>query len=195
MGKLIKSIYAGVMIGFGGTVYLSMDNKIIGAILFSFGLLTIVSQHFNLYTGKVGYDNKILDLIIAILGNMIGTFLIAYMIRISKPDLVEMASNLWINKLNQTTIQTFILSILCGIMMYLAVDNFSKTNNHKLIMLPVIIFILCGFEHSIANMFYLFLSNDVGVKPIFFILICILGNGIGARCFHIIKKKGELNYD
>ena len=39
--NLIKGIYAGVMIGIGGIVYLSLDNKIAGSFFFSIGLLTI----------------------------------------------------------------------------------------------------------------------------------------------------------
>ena len=54
----IKSIYAGFMIGVGGIVYLSLDNKAIGSLLFSFGLLTIVTQGFYLYTGKIGFVKK-----------------------------------------------------------------------------------------------------------------------------------------
>ena len=39
---LIKSILAGIMIGIGGTIYLSLDNKIVGSILFAIGLFIIV---------------------------------------------------------------------------------------------------------------------------------------------------------
>ena len=51
----IKAVYAGFMIGIGGMVYLAVENKIVGSMLFSFGLLTIVTQGFFLYTGKIGF--------------------------------------------------------------------------------------------------------------------------------------------
>ena len=51
----LKAVYAGFMIGIGGIVYLSVENKVVGSLLFSFGLLTIVTQGFFLYTGKVGF--------------------------------------------------------------------------------------------------------------------------------------------
>ena len=51
---LIKAIMAGIMIAIGGTIFLSMEDKIIGAILFSIGLFIIVTRDLNLYTGKVG---------------------------------------------------------------------------------------------------------------------------------------------
>lgn len=54
--KLIrKSILAGIMIGISSTVYLSVNNKIIGALLFSIGLFMICSFKMYLFTGKVGY--------------------------------------------------------------------------------------------------------------------------------------------
>ena len=46
---------AGIMIGFGGVIYLMCANKMVGALLFSFGLLAIVCQGFALYTGRIGY--------------------------------------------------------------------------------------------------------------------------------------------
>lgn len=189
MGDLIKSIYAGFMIGLGGTVYLSLENKIIGAILFSFGLLTIVNQGFYLYTGKVGYENNIVKILMIILGNAIGTFLMSFIVQLSKPELVEVANGLWQNKMNYNGEQITFLTMLCGIMMYLAIDNYQRNNNILFIMFPVVIFILCGFEHSIANLFYMFLSNNLNPLSIGFIFVCLLGNAVGAKCFHILKTE------
>ena len=45
---LIKSIHAGIMIGVGGTIFLSLDNKIIGATFFAFLLFMIVVNEYNL---------------------------------------------------------------------------------------------------------------------------------------------------
>ena len=83
---LIKAIYAGVMIGIGGVVYLSIENKMAGSFFFSFGLLTIVTQSFALYTGKIGFVTKwkeLLDMGIIIIGNFIGTFLTAFVCKMA----------------------------------------------------------------------------------------------------------------
>lgn len=53
-----KAVYAGFMIGAGCIVYLSVENKLAGSLLFSFGLLTIVTQEFYLYTGKIGFVKR-----------------------------------------------------------------------------------------------------------------------------------------
>ncbi len=47
-----------MMIGIGSAVYLTLDNKIIGALLFSIGLFMICSFSMYLYTGKIGYIFK-----------------------------------------------------------------------------------------------------------------------------------------
>ena len=191
MGVLIKSIYAGLMIGLGGTVYLSVENKIVGAVLFSFGLLTIVNQKFYLYTGKVGYENELSKLFKIAIGNLIGTLIIAILIRFSKQELIEKATLLWSNKMNYNARQLIVLPSLCGVMMYLAVDNYSKNNHLLYIILPVVMFILCGFEHSIANMYYMFLSGNINASSVMFVFNCVVWNACGAKCFHLIKKMVE----
>ena len=82
---LFKGIYAGMMIGIGGTVYLSISNSIIGAIFFSVGLLTICIYKMNLYTGMIGYiiENKlnyIVTLLLTLIGNFIGTMITSLLV-------------------------------------------------------------------------------------------------------------------
>ena len=73
----VKSVYAGFMIGIGGIVYLSVENKVMGSLFFSFGLLTIVTQGFYLYTGKIVFVEKFKELpymTVVIIGNYAGAF-------------------------------------------------------------------------------------------------------------------------
>lgn len=180
----IKSIYAGFMIGIGSIIYLSVENKIIGSLLFSFGLLTIVTQGFYLYTGKIGFIKQykeLFDMIIIIIGNFIGTFLAAFLVNMA--GLSIDSSNLVNKKLEHSIGSVFLLSVFCGIMMYLAIDNFKKSGNIIFIIAPVMIFILSNFEHSVANMFYFNLANRYSVKSFGYLFIMIVGNGIGAKLF------------
>ena len=76
---LIKSIFAGIMIGIAGTVYLRVDNNIVGSFLFSIGLLVICMYGMNLYTGKIGYIfinsfNYIYELLVTIIGILLVHF-------------------------------------------------------------------------------------------------------------------------
>lgn len=181
---LIKAIYAGFMIGIGGAVYLSVENKALGSLLFSFGLLTIVTQGFFLYTGKIGFVKKwiaLLDMAVIVVGNFIGTMITAWIckgagLNISSMELVE-------KKLSRSCFHIFFLSVLCGVMMYLAIDNFNKSKNIVFIIAPVMIFILSGFEHSVANMFYFHLAGAYSFKAWGYLLVMVIGNGVGAKIF------------
>lgn len=187
---LIKSIFAGIMIGIAGTVYLRVDNNIVGALLFSIGLLVICMYGMNLYTGKIGYIlinklNYIYELLITILGNFIGTFLVARLVLLTRfKSVSDKAVDLVNLKLSDNLLSIFILSVLCGILMYIAVNNYKKINNeigkYSCIFMCVMVFILSGFEHSIANMYYISVANLLSLKSLLYILIMILGNSVGS---------------
>lgn len=184
----VKAVYAGFMIGIGGMVYLAVENKIVGSMLFSFGLLTIVTQGFYLYTGKIGFVKtwrELLDMAVVVLGNFAGTFAAALIARLAHVNIssVELVGK----KLDNSVGNVFFLSILCGVMMYLAIDNYNKSKNIVFIIAPVMIFILSGFEHSIANMFYFHLAGAYGLKMLGYLLVMVVGNGIGAKVFSLWK--------
>lgn len=199
ISTLIKAIYAGIMIGIGGIVYLMSKNSIIGATLFGIGLFTICVYKMNLYTGMVGYilENKInyvFKLLITLIGNFIGTFLTAILIintRLS--DIIIKAKNISLIKINDSYLSILILSFFCGILMYLAVNNYKKSEDvikkYLSIFLSVIVFILCGFEHCIANMFYFSVAEVWSLKSIFSIIIMIIGNSLGAIFISIYDNK------
>ncbi|GFI30097.1 putative formate transporter 1 [Lachnospiraceae bacterium] len=182
----IKSIYAGIMIGIGGIVYLSAENRVTGSLLFSFGLLTIVTQGFCLYTGKIGFVKDLKELLhmpVIIIGNFIGTYLAAFLIKAAHLNIDS--SELVNRKLNNDVLPVFILSVFCGVMMYLAIDNYNKSKNILFIIAPVMIFILSGFEHSIANMFYFNLAGTYSLKSFCYLIVMLTGNGIGAKLFSL----------
>ncbi len=182
----IKSIYAGIMIGIGGIVYLSAENRVTGSLLFSFGLLTIVTQGFCLYTGKIGFVKDLKELLhmpVIIIGNFIGTYLAAFLIKAAHLNIDS--SELVNRKLNNDVLPVFILSVFCVVMMYLAIDNYNKSKNILFIIAPVMIFILSGFEHSIANMFYFNLAGTYSLKSFCYLIVMLTGNGIGAKLFSL----------
>jgi formate/nitrite transporter len=200
---LIKSILAGIMIGIGGTIYLSLDNKIVGSILFAIGLFIIVVYSFNLYTGKIGYlinnFNKkyIRELIITLIGNFIGTFFVGFVLRYTRiyTSISDKAKGLVDIKLNDTLISILILSFFCGILMYLAVNTYKEVKDigkYLAVFLGVIVFILCGFEHCIANMYYFSVSSTWSLNTLLYLLVMILGNSLGGilipLCNKVIKK-------
>ena len=206
--EFVSAMIAGMMIGIGGTVYLSVNNPVIGSLLFAVGLFTIVVYQLNLFTGKIGYLiltplNKVLkyiDLIaITWIGNFIGADLYCKCLYYIKPDLDAKATVLCNAKLTQPFLTTIILAIFCGLLMYIAVDNFknSKSDIGKYIgvFVCVSVFILCKFEHCVADMFYFGMMNelpDTSCASLRYILTVTLGNTLGSfilPIYKILKEK------
>lgn len=191
---LSYSILAGSMIGLAGVVNLSVDNKFLGAFLFSFGLITILAQGLYLYTGKIGTINLSCEWVllpVIILGNFIGTNIIAWGVRLTRfgEILNQNAQIIVQNKLADSWFSILLLSIGCGIMMYLAVKGWLENSDSWLIViLPVMIFILSGFEHSIANMFYFAMAGEYSSKAFGYIFIMLIGNAIGSLAFKHLKN-------
>ena len=174
------AILAGIMIGFGGVIYLMCANKMVGALLFSFGLLTIVCQGFALYTGRVGYFREYgwASILTTIAGNFLGTWIVARGFALTRHT-VDIAAVV-APKLEDSSLSIFLLSIGCGAMMYLAVDSYRKSKSWLFVVMPIVIFILSGFEHSIANMFYLSLAGEWGVEALRITAIALVGNAVGS---------------
>lgn len=199
MDYFVKAIFAGFMIGIGGTVYLASSNAFLGSFLFSIGLFMICIYKMNLFTGKIGYivvEKKIyiLELIITLIGNFVGTYVFGFLIRNTRfVTYYEKALSISNIKLNDEFISIFILSIFCGMLMYIAVNNFKKLDSFlgKLvsIVLCVMVFILCGFEHCVANMYYFSLANVWNYDAILSLVIMIFGNSLGAIIISLYDNK------
>lgn len=199
--ELCSAVLAGIMISFGGGVYLACENKIVGALLFSLGLTVILIGGFLLFTGKTAYllQNKLtyIPYLLTIwLGNILGCMLMGALVLAAKPKLADTAAALCDAKLTQTPWQTLILGALCGILVYIAVDFFRSDSDIKslpkylLVFTCVPAFILSGFEHSVADMFYFAASSSNALYTwdgILYILLVSAGNLVGAVLFHNLK--------
>jgi formate/nitrite transporter FocA (FNT family) len=174
------------MISIASIVFLSTD-KIIGSFLFSIGLLTILFFKLDLYTGKIGYiteNENSLELLIIWIGNLLGCFITALCYRntckikaINIETIVEL-------KLNYTIFEILFFSFLCGILIFIAVEVYKKSNEAIMkivaVILCIAVFILIGAEHCVADMFYIFLANKINIYSISFILFVTLGNSLGS---------------
>ena len=195
----LQGILAGISIALGGTVFLSVDNRIAGALFFTIGLFVICTFGLNLYTGKVCYlferDKSFAANLIPIwLGNLVGTWGTAQMLLSTRiaASLQEKAAIICESKLNDSTVSIFLLSIFCNILIYIAVDGFNK-NIHEIgkylsLFFGVTVFILCGFEHCVANMYYFSIANVWKLKTLCYVLIMTAGNGLGGVFFPAVIK-------
>ena len=127
--QFVSAVLAGMMIGMGGTVYLSQTNSVVGSFLFAVGLFTVVVFQLHLFTGKIGYLpfqnlTYLTELLITWIGNLVGTFLTATMVRNSRiyEGMAERVEQIAAVKLNDDFLSIFLLAIFCGMLMFIAVD-------------------------------------------------------------------------
>ncbi len=194
IGRIVEGIAAGVLIAIGGCVFLACDVKYIGAVLFSVALLSICYKGYSLFTGKVGYlvndpSRDYLEVVLTgLLGNAIATCGIGLLIHSAMPHLGEVALTICSAKLEQTLLSTVVRAILCGTLMYMAVWIYREKKSISGIFLCVPVFIMAGFEHSIANMFYFGASGIVSFEAFRYLVVVILGNAAGGMLFPLLDK-------
>ena len=194
------ALLAGMMIAIGGAVFLALDNKVLGALFFTVGLFTICTCGFNLYTGKICYifdhdKSYALSLPVIWLGNLAGAVLVALLLSLTRqgPAFMEKAASMCEVKLNDSPLSIFVLAVFCDILIYVAVDGY-KNNPHEAgrylaLFFGVMVFILCGFEHCVANMFYFTMGQAWSVKTFLYLLIMTAGNSVGGVLIPLIRKK------
>ncbi len=196
---LLRAALTGIAIGIGGTVYLSCENKTAGAFLFGTGLFTVLTFGFFLFTGKVGYavENKppyLIDLAVIWLGNLIGAFLIGELVLFTRigGNISEKAKALCDVKLADGLPSIFILSFFCGMLMFIAADGYKNIKNPVgqmlAVFLPVMTFILSGFEHCVANMYYFSAAEAWSGKAWIYMAVMSLGNAAGGILIPLCRK-------
>ena len=192
MTKLLhKSFMAGIAISVGCIAYLSVESKVLGSFLFSIGLIVICFNNYCLFTGKVCTEEcRNADRIVMILyGNLFATLFMGIAIHFAYPDLAGVAKNLCETKVHEG-FSVIPRAILCNIMIFFAVKNFRRDFSSCMrIILCVMVFILSGMEHSIANNFYFVVSMQLfTVKGILYVLANIAGNAIGGILIYLIDR-------
>ena len=189
----VGGVGAGLLIAIGGCVYLACENAYVGAMLFSVALLCICWQGFDLFTGKIGYITENRNarfasaLAVTLLANIVCVFLLGTAVRYALPALSEKAASICAAKLAQTYLQTFVRAAFCGVLMYLAVDIFRKKKTPLGVVFCIPVFILSGFEHSVADAFYFGVSGAFETKTAAFLVFAVLGNAIGSIITAIIS--------
>lgn len=194
----LRAFITGTLIAVGGIAYLSCDNKYIGSFLFGTGLFVILNFDLALFTGKVGYavnnkPNYLFDLLIIWLGNFAGTAISALLVLCTRiSGISEKASALCEIKTSDSPVSILVLAFFCGMLMFIAADGYKTISNSAgkalTIFLPVVVFILSGFEHCIANMFYFSLAGAWTATSFGYLLLMSLGNAIGGIFIPTFRK-------
>ena len=199
-----SSILSGIAVGIAGWGYLACTN-IIGAVLFSFGLLTVVHYKLKLYTGTAGFvalrDDEgksrwlkaIGELLFILAGNIVGCLLVSLLSRLSPLELGESAQKILEGRLAIGPLRAGLLAIGCGFIMTTVV-TFAREGKPLALLFGVPLFINCGFPHCLADAFY-YLTVPVSYTGAHLAELAVLypalvvGNFIGCNLYRFIAPK------
>ena len=195
----IGAVLAGMAIAIGGLAFLSVDSKVLGSALFTVGLFTVCTMGLNLFTGKVCYvfqndRDYALALPVIWIGNLAGTGLIALFAGLTRnaPALAEKAAVMCQVKLDDNLVSLFFLGILCNILIYIGVEGYKniphEIGKYLALLFGVMVFILCGTEHCVADMFYLWIGGSWNARAVACILAITLGNAVGGVLFPLLRS-------
>ena len=204
MIKLLRSsIFAGIAIGTAGFGFLASGvqaetyGSLVGAVLFCFGLLTVVGYRLKLYTGTAGFikKNEVGSLFMILLGNILGCLCAALLTRVSPMAIQESAQKILELRLRTGALKCGLLGIGCGFIMTTAVQ-FARQKNYMLLFFGVPLFIVCGFTHCVADAFYYLCVAVAFWKANFLAIITVyisivLGNLIGCNLYRIVLSKDQ----
>ncbi len=172
---LLLGIFAGMFIAFAGVgatfanIYV---NKLAGACVFPAGLAMVLLAGSELFTGnslmlvpllkkKITLRSMLRSWLFVYIGNCIGAFAVAAACvyagsfdAIGDTVIATAAA-----KATLTPAAALLRGILCNVLVCIAVwmSFGAKTASGKIaaMFFPIMVFVLSGFEHSVANMFYL----------------------------------------
>lgn len=199
-----SSILSGIAVAIAGWGFLAVPN-IIGAVLFSFGLLTVVNYKLKLYTGTAGfvplrYDDgrsrwlKAIGELLFILGaNIFGCLLVSLLTRLSPMELGEQAQKILESRLAIGPLHAGLLAIGCGFIMTTVV-TFAREGKPLTLLFGVPLFINCGFPHCLADAFYYmtvpldYTLAHLGEVAVLYPCL-VIGNFIGCNLYRFIAPK------
>ena len=203
MFKTLRSaVIAGFTIGLAGFGYLSVIgvlNGVVGAVVFAFGLLTIVAYKLKLFTGTAGFismkKEEFGNLLLILVGNVIGCGIVALLTRLSPNDINCVAERILTGRVANGALRSGALAIGCGFIMTTAV-TFARKGNVLPLIFGVPLFIFCGFPHCLVDAFYIlttpanYVATNAGV--VFATYGCVvLGNFIGCNLYRAVLPDGE----
>lgn len=182
------SIYAGAAIGLGAIANILVGG-LFGAFIFTIGIITVCYFNLDLYTGRICYPRRysISNYIMIYCCNFVGAAATAGLIRCTKygRQIMLAATEIMLHKTEDLWISLCILGFFCNCCIFIAVEVFRThvgVERVVIIILAIMTFVLCGFEHSIANFAYLIMSNEevLDFWKVIKVIVCVTaGNTIG----------------
>lgn len=209
---LSASFLAGLFIAFGltGCVIANIEtkSKVVGAAVFPLGLEMVILLKAKLFTGFMSnaisfyQSNKIAKFAILsciiYLGNLIGSIFFAFFVT----KIISVEVSTYIITMAETKISLpisvlIIKGVACNILICAAIlisKEKSITDTVISIWALVFLFVLCGFEHSVANMALLSMACILSggkitiLQIIYNLLFVTIGNIIGGIGITVLAR-------
>lgn len=185
------SILAGCAIALGCFANLYAGGGMVGAIMFSIGLVLICSFNWELYTGRVGTIGVNKKSLLMLCGNLYGAIAVAALISLT-PYSVPLASAANAVIATRTPLSVIVMSIGTGVLMEAAVTLYKKTGQWYAVILPVAVFVFCGMPHCIADVFMYAIADTPLSVACCSIFASWLGNSFGALIIHYFNNNKKL---
>ena len=203
-----SAMLSGIAVAIAGWGYLACCGKgieVLGAVLFSFGLLTVVNYKLKLYTGTAGfvplrYDDgrsrwckAIGELLFILFANIMGCLLISLLARMSPMELGAQAQKILESRIAIGPVRAGLLAIGCGFIMTTVV-TFAREGKPLALLFGVPLFIYCGFPHCLADAFYYltvpteYTFAHIGEIALLYPCL-VIGNFIGCNLYRFIAPK------
>ena len=202
---LYSSVMAGMVmaIGYISSIAVLNESKFAGAILFSIGLIAVLSMDLHLFTTRSGaiyddsrrLDKKVGALILTLIGNIIGAAAIGF---VTHNMHLEEAKEIMRAKNEHDVLSVFVSAIICGMLIYIAYRCYRRAEGNISGIATVILvsaaISICNFEYGIANV--TFFSKTFVFVPFAFVYMgfSLLGNFVGALALstlYELKKAAE----
>ena len=199
---LLPSVFGGVYISIGALIYLALEKSVTGALFFSLGILLCIFCNGHLFTRAFPLgvytrfqEYSVRQILIVYAGNFIGTALMALLI--SQTFLNDRIADLTIAvaqaKISDTFISTLISGTFAGLLVAFAVMFKRRGMNILFVVVTIAAFVILGFDHCIANMFYYSVytvnGGALNIALILDILAATLGNMIGGGLACLIEPR------
>lgn len=207
-----SSVLSGIAVAIAGWGYLVCKSKnveVLGAVLFSFGLLTVVNYKLKLYTGTAGFvplryeDGRsrwlkaIMELVFILFANIVGCMLIALLLRLAPMDIrqpaQDIAQKILNSRLDIGPVRAGMLAIGCGFIMTTVV-TFAREGKPLALLFGVPLFIYCGFPHCLADAFYYMAAPSSytleRIADVALLYPClVIGNFVGCNLYRFVGPK------
>lgn len=164
-------ILAGAFISIACMAYRACGSHVVGSIAFAVGLVLVCILGADLYTGRIGYATRRdwPEMVAMLLINLLTAAAMGALSPGFGPD-----------KLAVPLLPAFGRAVLCGVLVYAAVEGWRRTKQILAVALPTAAFVLIGAEHCVADAFWISAAGAWSWDAVLWLVVVIVGNSVGA---------------